>query len=180
MISEFSTTPKPSNNKAKHLFFALLISAVLVSALYVTLPQYKGIVGMIALILIVAAIYVYNRYMALTYHYEVMIDSSGTPLLIIRHTIGKRESTLCRVELASIISVERQTAEERKRHTTPEGCVRYYYAPTLAPDITCLITLRSRYEYAEITVEGSDEFIDLIASYAKQARADLLITDEDE
>ena len=45
MISEISVSPRASNNKARHLFFALLISAVAVSALYIALPLYKGVVG---------------------------------------------------------------------------------------------------------------------------------------
>lgn len=170
MITEFTVTPRPTNNKARHLFFALLITAVLVGALYVTLPQYKGVVGMVCLLFIVAAIYVYNRYMAIVYRYEVMIDSDGVPLLVVRHSVGKRESTLARVELSHIVSVKKQSATDRREHKTPEGCLRYAYLPTLAPEYTCLVTVRSRHEHAEITLEGNDEFVNLLANYADIAR----------
>lgn len=180
MISEFTVTPRPSNNKARHLFFALIITAVLVGALYVTLPQYKGVVGLACMLIIVAAIYIYNRYMAIVYRYEVMIDSDGVPLLVVRHSVGKRESTLARVELSHITSVKKQSVKDRREHKTPEGCMRYAYLPTLAPEYTCLVTVRSRHEHAEITLEGNDQFIDLLQSYAEIARRELGTEDLDD
>ena len=170
MISEISTTPKPSNNKAKRLFLTFLLIAAALAAAYIASPSFKGIIGSLCLVAVVGAIYVYNRYMAAIYYYDVMIDSGGTPLFIIRQVIGKRETTLCRVELSSIVSVERVTREEMKKHTTPEGYVKYYYAPTLSPDTACRLTVKSRYERAEITVEGSDEYIAMLKAYAAEAR----------
>lgn len=170
MISELSTTPKPSNNKARRLFFVFLALAAAFAVTYVLLPNYKGVMGAVCLVFVVGAIYVYNRYMAMLYYYDIMIDSAGTPLFIVRQVIGKRESTLCRVELASIRRIEKVSAEEMKQHVTPDGFVRYYYAPTLSPEFACRLTVESRYERAEITIEGSDEYIALLTSYAEEAR----------
>ena len=170
MISEITVSPRPSNNKARHLFFILMILAVTAAAVYLSIPNYKGIIGLVCLVFIVAAIYIYNRYMATKYYYDVMLDASGTPLFLVRSVVGKRATTLCRVELSSIIGITTITAEERKNHKAPDGFVKYYYAPTMDPDRITLLTVSSRYERAEISIEVSDEFITLLTSYVKEAR----------
>lgn len=172
MINEFSVSPRPSNNKARSLFLVFLIAAAILAAVYISpIPKFKGVVGVICLLFIVGAVYVYNRYMAMKYYYDVMLDTSGTPLFIVRSVIGKRETTLCRVELSDIVSVKRLSGEERKKHTTPAGFVRYFYNPTLMPESVCVVTVSSRYERAEITVEANDEFVSLLNSYANEARS---------
>ena len=170
MISEFSVSPRPSNNKARHLFFILIILAVTAAAIYLTLTTYRSIVGLVCLVLLVGAIYIYNRYMATKYYYDVMVDTAGTPLFVVRSVVGKRATTLCRVELSSIIGITTLTAEERKNHKTPDGFVKYFYSPTMSPDRITLITVSSRYERAEISIEASDELVQLLTSYVKEAR----------
>ncbi len=171
MINEFSVSPRPSNNKARHLFFIFLILAATAAAIYIPITKYKGLVGVVCLLFIVAAVYVYNRYMAIKYYYDVMIDTAGTPLFIVRSVMGKRETTLSRVELSDIIGVKRLVGDEVKGHKAPDGYVRYYYNPTLSPDSVVVVTVSSRYERAEITVEANDEFVNLLSSYAAEARS---------
>lgn len=170
MINEFSVSPRPSNNKGRNLFFVFLTLAAATAVAYISVPMYKGVVGMVCLLLIVAAIYVYNRYMGMKYYYDVMIDSSDTPLFIVRSAMGKRESTLCRVELSSIVSVKRFTADELKNHKAPDGYVRYFYNPTLSPEFVCIVTTVTRFERAEITIEANDDFINILSAYAREAR----------
>ena len=179
MINEFSVSPRPSNNRARHLFFIFLVLATTTAAIYISpIPRFRGIVGLVCLLFIVAAIYVYNRFIAMKYFYDVMIDSSGTPLFVVRGVIGKRETTFCRVELADVISVKRLSADEIKKHKTPVGYVRYFYNSTLSPDSVCLVTISSRYEHSEITIEGNDEFVNLLSAYATEARATFPRDDE--
>ena len=145
--------------------------AAAVAGAYFVVPVYKGLVGLACLLLIVAAVYVYNRYMALTYHYDVMIDSSGVPLFVVRSTVGKRSTTLCRVELSSVTSVTRLTDREISEHKAPDGYARYNYTPTMLPDTVVVLTVASRYEHSEITIEAHDEFLRLLVDYSNEARA---------
>ena len=170
MISEISVSPRASNNKARHLFFALLISAVAVSALYIAIPLYKGLVGVLAIILLTAAIFIYNKYMATRWHYEVMISDSGTPLFIVSATQGRRRTAMCRIALATIQSIEPETRAERRARKTAQGVMKYNYLPTLDPEKTYLISSSSRYERAEIRLEASEEFVNLLLTYADEAR----------
>ena len=108
--------------------------------------------------------------MASKYYYDVMVDTAGTPLFVVRSVVGKRTTTLCRVELSSIIGITTLTAEERKAHKTPDGFVKYFYSPTMSPDRIALITVSSRYERAEIAIEASDEFTELLKNYVKVSK----------
>ncbi len=170
MISELSVTPRASNNRARHLFFISLLLALAVTVVYVSVEKYKGLIGLVIVGLLAAAVYIFNRYMACVLHYDIMIDSDGVPLFIVRKTVGKRHSTLCRVELYTIISVNAESARERREHKTEKGVLKYNYTPSIDPAHTYLITTRSRYERAEIRIEASEEFAALLTAYAREAR----------
>ena len=171
MITEFTLRPTAQNKKSVYLFIAFVIGAVAAVIVYMNLEKYRGTVGIVAMMFVVAAIYMYTRYMAAQYFYDVTVISD-TPLLIIRHKLGRRETTMCRIELSAILSVERQTKEDRKNHKTPHDYARYTYSPTLDPEITYLVTSRTRYEKAEITLEANDEFAATLMRYAELARAE--------
>ena len=170
MISPIIIKPEQQNNKAKHIFFACLGSAIISIALYTMLPQYNGIVGIVALGFITAAIYLYNRYLCAAYYYEVTMDSSGSPIFVISQTVGKRQTTLCRVDLSSIILVKAMSIEERKSYKPASDVARYFYSPTLSPERVYLLEVRSPYEKADVFVELTDEQAAIISAYAKEAR----------
>ena len=180
MIKEISVRPKPQNSNSKILmsvFFALAAVALIISMI---IDTYRGVVGMVAVAFLVSAILVYTKYVAIIFVYDVMIDSDGEALFVVRQLIGKREVTLCRVALAEVISVKKESAAERKSHVTERGVSRFVYAPTLAPSVSYRVTVSNRYERSEIILEGSEEFMDMLAEYAKEARAALAEEKEEE
>ena len=61
MISEISFRPKPSNNKAKATFYTCLAIGLGVALFSMTLELYRGVVGVLAIPFIVAAVYTYQR-----------------------------------------------------------------------------------------------------------------------
>ena len=170
MIREFSTHPKPANNNAKIAFLvAILISAV-GFVTYFVVDRYKGIIGTVALMVLTTAILFYTKYISPEFYYDITTDAEGTPMFVVRQVIGKRHSTLCRIDLADISSVVKQSAAEKKAHKCVQGYISYVYTPTLMPPTTYLITVSSRYEKAEIRIEGTDEFADLLREYSLEAR----------
>lgn len=170
MIKDFSVTPKPKNNNAKLLmclFFALsLISLILA----IFIDKYKGVVGLVTLASLTTAILVYTKYVAVVFHYDLVVEGVEEPLFIVRQTVGKRNITLSRIALANITSIEKQTKAERRARKNG-GVSRYVYTPTLSPDESFCISLSSRTEKAEIIVEISDEFSEMLISLVKEARA---------
>ena len=68
--------------------------------------------------------------------------------------MGKRESTLCRIDVADIVSVTHETAAERRSHKTSAGYLKYVYTPTLMPKATSRLIVEGQYEKAEIVIEN--------------------------
>ena len=176
MIRDIVFRPKPTNSNARSLMIASAVGAVAFTVISHTMDKYKGIVGLVALIFLVVAVYVYTKYVGTGYCYQVM--AGDTPLFLVSQRIGKRETTLCRVELRSIVSVAVMTAAEYKAHKTEVGYSKYYYTPTLGPEHVVMITLRSRYERAEVVIEAGEELAALISEYSKEARE--AYSDEDD
>lgn len=171
MIQEFSVHPKPANKNAKIAFLITVLIAAVGFVTYFVIDRYKGIVGTAALMVLTTAILFYTKYISPEFYYDITFDSEGTPLFVVRQIIGKRQSTLCRVNLSDISSVVKQDYAEKKAHKVAQGYISYVYTPTLMPPISYLITVTSRYERAEIRIEGTDEFAELLRGYSVEARA---------
>ena len=170
MIRELSVRPKPTNNNAKIIFYVSLAVSALGAIAYLVLRalgvEKSGLLGFIPLVGIIVTVFFYNKYISGTFSYDVTFDSEGYAIFVVRQTVGKRSSTLCRIGLSEIYSVKRESAEERRSHKTPTDHRRYVYLPTLIPDVSYRITTRSRYERSEILIECSEEFAELLSSYA--------------
>ena len=180
MIKEFSVRPKAQNNNSKILmsvFFALAAVALVISMI---IDKYRGVVGMVAVAFLVSAILVYTKYVSICFSYDVMIDSDGEPLFVVRQLVGKREVTLCRVSLADVASIKKETASERKSHVTERGVSKFVYAPTLSPSVSYRVTVKNGYECSEIILEGNEEFMNMLSEYSKEARAARTVEQEEE
>ena len=179
MIKDFSVTPKPKNKKSLILmsaFFGVALASLLVT---VFIDKYKGVVGMITLAALVTAILVYTKYVAVTFHYDIVGEDVDEPLFVVRQTVGKRNVTLCRISLASITSVSKETAKQRREHKSPRDVVRYVYTPTLAPAESFRITVSSRYEKAEIIVEFTEQFAEMLMTLVAEAKANRVYEDDE-
>ena len=170
MIRELSANIKSTNKNATVAFYALLGASAAIFVLYFLIDRYKGIVGLIGIVFITMAVLIYTKYIGAEYYYDVTFDSSGGAVFVVRQIIGKRQSTLCRIGLSEISRVERESAEDRRKHVTPVGCRKYVYTPTLFPSDTYRIYSRSYYESCEIIVEINDSWADMLREYAKEAR----------
>lgn len=170
MINEFSARAKSSNNNARVAFFTLLGASVLIFVAYFISPSYKGIIGLVGIALITAAVLIYTKYVSCEYYYDIAKDYDGTPVFVVRQITGKRQSTLCRIGLADIVGAKMESAKERREHKTPTGLRKYAYLPTLMPKETCRLTVSSRYEKAEIVIEVNEEFKNLLLAYSLEAR----------
>lgn len=170
MITEFSVNPTPTNNKAKIIFFGCLAAGAACTVVYFIAELYKGLIGLGAMAFIIAAVFIYTRYMAPRFYYDITFDSAEQPVFVVRQKTGKRESTLCRIDLFTITKIERETRQERRSHKTPMGYVKYVYTPTLMPEVTYRITSISRYEKSEIIIEGNDDFSALLLRNAQEAK----------
>ena len=171
MIIDFSIKAKPSSKKANCTFTVCIVLAFVFFAASGFVSLYNGLVGLVGLIFLTAALTVYTKYISPMYYYDVFTDSDGTPLFIVRQVVGKRETTLCRIGLCEVMKLEREDRATRRKHKTPSDHQKFSYLPTLDPTVSYRMTTRSRYERAEILLEISDEMAQMIKNYAEIARA---------
>ena len=170
MIREFSVKPKPSNNKARAAFIISMALSFALICISTFIPLYKGLVSLGGVGLLSVAIVLYTRFIAPVYFYDIFIDSNGVPLFIVRQQVGKKYTTLCRISLHEIVKIEKQTRDQLRQHKTGNEMKKYSYLPTLDPDQVYRITTSGRYEGAEILIESSDEFANMLLSYSTEAR----------
>ncbi|MBQ7333489.1 MAG: hypothetical protein IJW38_03985 [Clostridia bacterium] len=178
MINESTVRPKPQNNNAKIAFLITMLLFLVGLVSYMLADKYRGVIALIAICFLTSAILFYTKYIAPVFFYDILIDSEGVPLFVVRQQTGKREVTLARIELADIQDVKMESREERKKHKTDRGVLKYNYGPTLNPAASCRIFYKSRYESSEILIEVSEEYREMLLSYSKIARE--LRTDETE
>lgn len=180
MIKDFSVTPKPKNKKSILLmcaFFSLALISLIVTFF---LDKYKGVVGMITFLSLITAILVYTKYVAVVFHYDIIGEDADEPLFVVRQTVGKRNVTLCRIALADISSVNKESASERREHNKSKvGVTRYVYAPTLAPEESFRITVSSRREKAELIVELTEPFAEMLMTLVAEAKAMRVDSDDE-
>ena len=170
MIKEFSASPKPTNNNAKIVFWITFAISIIGFAIYFLMERYRGFVGMFALLTLTTAILFYTKYIAPVFYYDITFDSENAPIFVVRQLTGKRGTTLCRIDLADVMSVVKETKDERRAHKTPQNMRKYVYSPTLSPEFVYRMTVYGRYEKAEIILECNDDFAELIRNYAAEAK----------
>ena len=179
MISEFSVRPKPRNNNAKIAFLIAILISAAGFVTYFFMERFRGFVGMFSLMVLVTAILFYTKYISPEFFYDITFDYENTPIFVVRRRVGKRDTTLCRIDIADIVSVDYETRAERRAHKTPSGMLKYVYAPTMLPPDVYRITVRGRYEKCEIIIEASEEFAKLLRDYSAEARSLRLSEDEE-
>lgn len=180
MIKDFSVTPKPKNKNSVILMCAFFVLALISLIVTFFLDKYKGVVGMVTFLSLITAILVYTKYVAVVFHYDIIGEGVDEPLFVVRQTVGRRNVTLCRIALADIISINKESAKERREHKSERGVTRYVYAPTLAPDESFRIKVFSRREKAEIIVELTEPFAEMLMTLAAEAKAIRADSDEDD
>ena len=179
MISEFSTHARPTNRVAKVIFLITVLISALLFVTSAMIELYRGIVGTVGLLFLVTAILFYTKYISVEFYYDVRCDSELPPTFIVRQIIGKRETTLCRIDLADVVKVEYEDKAARRAHKVESGVIVYNYIPTVFPKGICRITVKNRHEHAEITIEVTEELCKTLAAYASAARA-MCSRDDDE
>ena len=171
MQGDFSVRPKAQNNHAKVLMWAGyivgLISAI-ASCFMGTYSRYTVILAAVAFIL---GIVVHTKYVAVELYYDVMIQDVEEPMFVVRYKTGKRVSTMCNIAIADIVSVTAETSAERRDHKKERDVGLYNFAPTLFPEKTYRMCVRSVHGKNDLILEGSEEFFQKITELAEEARA---------
>ena len=179
MINELSVHPKSQNKSAHIVCGAFMASFIAALVIYLSIDRFKGIIGLCAIVLLTVGIMIYTRYISAKYYYDITYDVNSCAVLVVRQLTGKRQSTLCCIALSSIVSVVRETKDERRAHKTPMGTRKYNYTPTLMPDLTYRITSNTRLEKCELVLEISDEYAKMLIDNVEEAKAIAALNEDD-
>lgn len=174
MIGEFRITPKPENNKARTFTAVLGTLGAFVFGISMFIELYRGVVALVGMLFIVASLTIAVKYLLSEFTYE-LVNADGEWLFVVGQRSGRRYTTLCRVTLASVRSIEKRSARDGKKNDADYA--RYTYVPTLMPQFYYEMTVSSRYEKAKISLQLTDEMAELLCAYAEEAR---LLSPEDE
>ena len=192
MISEMTITPKAENNKAKTFVAVLGTLGAFVFGISMFVELYSGLIALAAMLMIVAALTIAVKYLLSEFKYEIL-NADGEWLFVVGQRSGKRYTTLCRVSLASVVSIKKKVIGKKEKldaydrlqrlngfryFKSYQNYQRYTYIPTLMPESYYVMTVASRYEKAKISLQLTDEMAELLRSYAEEAR--LLSPDDDE
>ena len=194
MISPFRINPKPENNKAKVAVAILGTLGGVIFLVSMQIARYQGLVALAAMMLIVAALTISVKYILSEFTYEIT-ESDGEWLFVVGQQSGKRYTTLCRVGLASVVSIEKKKRGEKddglyfadqrlanaflRSNLIHKEHQRYFYLPTMMPDSYYVMTVENRHEKAKIALQLTDGMADLLRTYAEEARL-LAPNDDDE
>ena len=170
MINEVSVTPKPQNNNSKILMTVFLALAAVVIIVSLAIDKYKGVVAFVGVCFLVSAILVYTKYVSVRFYYDVIITDDGEPLFVVRQLTGRRIVTLCRVPLAEITDIKKETRKERKAHVRAKNTPLFVYFPTLSPELSYRMSVGRGDSASEVLIECSDEFSSLLSAYCAEAR----------
>ena len=167
MIAPVTINPKPQNDKPR-LFIAIFGSlGGLIFIFGMLAERYSGVISLLGMLLIVAAIAISVRYIMSYFVYEIT-DADGEWLFVVSQYSGKRYITLCRVGLRYVVSIEKQSAKNKKSKDLEY--TRYAYIPTMMPESYYVMTVISRYEKAKISLQLTDAMAEQLRLYAAEAR----------
>lgn len=171
MTGNFSVRPKAQNNNAKILMWSGYIIgfiSALASCFAGTFSRYTVVIAAIGFIL---GLVVHTKYVAVELCYDVITEDVEEPIFVVRYRTGKRISTMCNIELADVVSINAETASERKAYKKERDVGLYNFAPTLFPEKTYRMCVRSRRGSNDLILEGSEEYFQRILLLAEEARA---------
>lgn len=171
MINEFSLHAVPSNKKANRVVNVCFVLSLVCLVITAFMDKYKGFVGIVLLGFITVALYFYTRYLAARYIYDITTDAEQRPIFVVRSKTGKRVTTMSRIDFYNIKKVERISADDLKNYKPDEGVVKYTYCPSYKPDTMIMLSVRGRFEKADVLIEAPDEFMEHLRQIAAEAIA---------
>ena len=122
----------PRSNYNAHLvvlWLFLLSAASFISSAFV--PKFPALLQSLGLLLLVPAIQLIARYMAVSYLYRLhTLEDGTTDLEVFSYRGGDKMQLVCRVGLYEITGTAALGKENRR---APKGVHRYNYSPDLSP-----------------------------------------------
>lgn len=158
----YECRPERGNYKAHllTLLFVLLAAASFVTSHFV--PRYPIIPQAVGLALLVPAIQLVARYMAVRYLYRLRaLDDGTTDLEVYTYRGGTQMQLVCRVGLWEITAAAPLGKENKK---PPKGLRRYRYSPDLAPVKALVLSITNEDGDCEVLFSPDEKMTEIITN----------------
>ena len=148
------------DNKAKNLSLLSIVTGFVLMVLSAVMPQ--GVVfQMLAFVLIIAGVFLLQRYVLCEYRYIIDDKDDGSSDLIVYKKQGKNDVKVCHI---SLLGVEDIKKGREKSERSEKSAARYAYNQNMTDDTVTLISVDGE-RRIEITIEPDEAF--LTALYAR-------------
>ncbi len=155
--------PQRTNNKAQKLIILFFIGAAALFLLTVPLKGFPFIwvVQLLAILLLVAAVFLVTRYISKIYEYS--IDESGDLTVTEVSSGGKRRIAVCRISLSGIESARLvDSSDDGVRAIRKARKKIYDYRPDIAPEKSIIAVAREGGEEYIILFAYDEEFLNIL------------------
>ena len=182
---EYRFSPRPQTKGA-----SLLLSSLAGGSLLALVLGMGNVLGLrtlwhfLLLLFLVGALFLYLRFVASTYTYEITSEW-GEPTLVILETQGRRSTTRCRLGLAHLlrlVEVPDGESEEGRRALAEFRAERrrFSYLASLGRVPTQLLYAREGGERFVIRIEGDAAFLDALRQAIALAEEYRVVPEDDE
>lgn len=167
--------PVSKSRRTDLMIFASFILAVCAFCIASFMPSYGGLVQILGLVLLTAAVYLAVRYRLTSFRYVLSDDGDGGVLFTVYRAQGKRSVAECRMSGVYLESVCRR---ESKKELSDLRCgvSVYDYTASFMPEDICFLVFESGADKKTgVILETDGAFYDALAALAArnaQGRAD--------
>lgn len=163
VTEEIRYTPKPANRRALFATLSLLIPAICLFVASNALPGYGGMVQIIAIFLLVPALFIAYKFILTSYTYILKKPGDGIAYLMIEQTQGRRSSLVCHLPLHAVFRVVANDKE------VPSGKA-YVYVASMSGGRYQYVIGRLSGASVLLKLEADDAFIESLMNAAAAAR----------
>ena len=154
------------NRMTQTLAFVCMIGGVLLFATSMYVPTFPAALQLIGVALLVAGIMLVGVYQT-KYIYRIEPDSRGIAGydFVVAQLKGRRENVVCRLSLADVRDIERQTSENRdaiKKKYADAGLTVHSYCVDLLPACSQYITFDDGGEAVVVRLQASEELVEIL------------------
>ena len=179
-IIPFTYNVKSDKKRAYPLFFTVVFISSILVVVSMTVEKYSGVISLLAVVGLTAAVLIYQRYITADYAYVVTAGEEYAASLVINKRVGNRVSTMAYLPLYGITSIQKFTKEELKTHKTPKTTKKYNYAPTYDPDSVYIVFAKTNEASFEIVLECVGDVASRLLEYSAYAKEDEIAKRNDE
>ncbi len=147
------------------LWLFLLSAASFISSAFV--PKFPALLQSLGLLLLVPAIQLIARYMAVSYLYRLhTLEDGTTDLEVFSYRGGDKMQLVCRVGLYEITGTAAFCKENRR---APKGLHRYNYSPDLSPKAALVLSVTNGDGDCEILLCPDERMREILTSAPDRA-----------